>query len=162
MLKTTKKEIRSRCPRRIVDKERIQEQESILAKKDLAIREVLRQTEQVNEEIKSNIIANVESILMPIVEKLEINNGSNHYIQLLRKSLQEITLNFGTKLSDKKSKLTPREIEICNMIRNGLANKEISALLNVNIRTTEKHRAHIRKKLSINKNDNLLSFLQTL
>ncbi len=99
---------------------------------------------------------------MPIVEKLEINNGSSYYIQLLQNNLQEVTSTFGAKLSDNKTNLTPREIEICDMIRNGLTTKEISMLLHISIRTTEKHRAHIRKKFCINKNNNLLSFLQSL
>ncbi len=162
MTKTTKKEIRVLRPRRANDKKRQREQKKALAQKDLAIREVLKQIEQVNDEIKSNIIAKVENTLMPIVEKLEINNGSSYYIQLLQNNLQEVASTFGARLSDNKTNLTPREIEICDMIRNGLSTKEISMLLHISIRTTEKHRAHIRKKLRINKNNNLLSFLQSL
>ncbi len=162
MDKTKQKEMRSSKLRRVDDKKRLREQKSILAQKDLAIREVLKQIEQVNEEVKSNIIANVENILMPIVQKLEVNEGSYYYIQLLRNNLHEMTSTFGVKLSDRKTKLTPREIEICDMIRNGLTNKEIASLLRISIRTIEKHRANIRKKLDINKDDNLLSFLQSL
>ncbi len=162
MGKTKQKEMRSSNLRRVDDKKRLREQKSILAQKDLAIREVLKQIEQVNEEVKSNIIANVENILMPIVQKLEVNEGSYYYIQLLRNNLHEMTSTFGVKLSDRKTKLTPREIEICDMIRNGLTNKEIASLLRISIRTIEKHRTNIRKKLDINKDDNLLSFLQSL
>ncbi len=162
MDKTKQKEMRSSSLRRVDDKKRLREQKSILAQKDLAIREVLKQIERVNEEVKSNIIANVENILLPIVQKLEVNDGSYYYIQLLRNNLHEMTSTFGVKLSDKKTKLTPREIEICDMIRNGLTNKEIASLMRISIRTIEKHRTNIRKKLDINKDDNLLSFLQSL
>ncbi len=162
MHKTTKKEIRSPNPRRFDDKRRSLEQKNALEQKDVAIREVLRQIERVNEELKNNIIVHVENILIPILQKLELNERSHYYIQLLRNNFQEMTSSFGAKLSDEKTKITPREIEICDMIRTGFTKKEISTLLHISERTTEKHRANIRKKMNINKNDNLLSFLKTL
>ncbi len=162
MSKNKNKEFRSSYPRRSDDKKRIREQKNIIDQKDVTIREAIRQIDLAQEEVRNNVIANVESILLPIVQKLEINNGSRHYIQLLRNNLQEMASAFGTKLSDGKTKLTSREIEICVMIRNGLTNKEIAMLLNVTIRTTEKHRAHIRKKLCIKRNDSLPLFLKEI
>jgi DNA-binding NarL/FixJ family response regulator len=93
-----------------------------------------------------------------------LKKESCKYVQLLQKNLQELTSSFGVKLIDKKAKLTSREIEICNMVKNGLTSKEIACLLNVSLRTTEKHRYNIRKKLCIsnNKDINLNSFLKTL
>ncbi|MHC4268946.1 MAG: helix-turn-helix transcriptional regulator [Planctomycetota bacterium] len=162
MRKPTQKEIRSPFPRRVDDKNRLLEQKSVLEQKDLVIKEILRQIERGSEDIRKNIISNVENLLLPIVQNLELKGVSYFYIQLLRDNLQELTSTFGAKLSDKEIKLTPREIEICNMIRNGSTNKEISILLNISSRTTEKHRANIRKKLNISKEYNLLSFLKAL
>lgn len=162
MNKTAHKESRSPYPRRIDDKRRLLKQKIVLDQKDLAIREVLKQIELEKKDIKSNIIANVENMLMPIIHKLELKGESNYYIQLLRNNLQDLLSSFGVKLSDKKTKLTPREIEICNMVRSGITSKEISTLLNISSRTIEKHRANIRKKLNISKDCNLLSFMKTL
>lgn len=162
MQKTTQREIRSQHPRRIDDKKKLIEQKSILDQKNMAIREVLSQIERGREEIKSNVVANVENLLMPILQKLELKGDSYHYVQLLKNNLKELTSSFGAKLSVKNSNLTPKEIEICNMIRNGITNKEISTLLNISKRTTEKHRTNIRRKLSVNKDYNLLTFLRTL
>jgi DNA-binding NarL/FixJ family response regulator len=111
----------------------------------LTISEVLRQIERGREEIKSNVVANVENLLMPILQKLELKKDSCQYVQLLKNNLIELTSSFGAKLSYKKSNLTPKEIEICNMIRNGLTNKEISTLLNISKRTIEKHRSNIER-----------------
>jgi DNA-binding CsgD family transcriptional regulator len=59
--------------------------------------------------------------------------------------------------------LTPREIEICNMVKSDITSKEISKLLNISPQTIVKHRKNIRKKLGIsNKNINLTSFLHEL
>ncbi|MGA1825533.1 MAG: helix-turn-helix transcriptional regulator [bacterium] len=60
-------------------------------------------------------------------------------------------------------RLTLREIEICNLIKNGLSSKEISNLLYISLPTAEKHRNNIRKKLGIvKKNINLSSYLQNI
>jgi len=162
MQKPTQSRTRSQNPRRMDDKKRLIDHKRVLEQKDLTISEVLRQIERGREEIKSNVVANVENLLMPILQKLELKEDSCQYVQLLKNNLKELTSSFGAKLSYKKSNLTPKEIEICNMIRNGLTNKEISTLLNITKRTIEKHRSNIRKKLSVKKDYNLLTFLRTL
>ena len=142
----------------------LQEQKKVLEQKNIALREVFEQVERGKEEIKNNVIANVENLLLPVIQKLVTERKSCNYVQLLRKNLQELTSSFGAKLIDKKAKLTYREIEICNMVKNGLTSKEIADFLNTSLRTAEKHRANIRRKLCIiNKKDiNLGAYLQTL
>jgi len=141
----------------------LQEQKEALENKNIALSEILGQIEIEKKQIKDNVIANAENLLLPIIEKLSLEEGLNKYVQLLQKNLLELTSSFSTKLSDKKLKLTSREIDICNMIKNGLTSKEIAGLLNISLQTIEKHRSHIRKKLGIvNEKLNLSSVLKTL
>ncbi len=59
--------------------------------------------------------------------------------------------------------LTPREIEICDMIKNGISGKGIAGIINISHGTIERHRNNIRRKLGIkNRKINLSSFLKTL
>ncbi len=143
--------------------ELLQKQKKDLEFKNIALREVLGQIELEKKLVKDNVIANAEKLLLPIIEKIRLKGESRKYIKLLRKGLKELTSSFGAKLTEKEAKLTSREIEICNMIKNGLVSVEIADLLNLSLRTIEKHRAHIRKKLGIaKKGANLVSFLKTL
>ncbi len=113
--------------------------------------------------IKDDILANVDEVLMPILKKLKLKGASRKYTNLLRQNLEDLTSAFGRKISEKRLKLSPREIEICDMIKNGLSSKEISGLLAVSPQTVEKHRKNIREKLGIsNKGVNLTTFLQQL
>jgi PAS domain S-box-containing protein len=140
-----------------------QEQKKALEQKNIALSEVLGQIELEKKQIKDNIISNAENLLLPIIQKLRLKGESRKYIQLLLKNLQELTSSFGTRLTEKETKLTSREIEICNMVKNGLTSKEIASLLNISFLTIEKHRINIRRKLGIiNKDTNLTSFLKTL
>lgn len=45
--------------------------------------------------------------------------------------------------------LTPREREVLQLIAEGKANKEIAQIMNIDIKTVEAHKHHIRKKLEI-------------
>ncbi|MBC8551448.1 MAG: PAS domain-containing protein [Candidatus Brocadiales bacterium] len=141
----------------------LQEQKKILEQKNIALNEILGQIEIEKKQIKDNVMANAENLLLPIIQKLRLKGESRKYVKLLRTNVQELTSSFGTKLTEKEAKLTSREIEICNMIKNGLTNKEIANLLNITLGTIERHRANIRSKLGVvNKNINLSSFLRTL
>jgi len=141
----------------------LQEQKIVLEQKNIALNEILGQIELEKKQIQNNVIANAENLLLPIIQKLKLKGESCRYVLLLQKNLEALTSSFGVKLSDKKTRLSAREIEVCNMIKHSFTSKEIAALLNVSLRTVEKHRINIRTKLGItNKEINLSSYLQTL
>jgi len=134
-----------------------------LEQKNIALREVLGQVEIEKQRIIDNVIANAENLLLPTILRLGLAGGSRQHARLLQKNLEELTSSFGAKLADKKSRLTSREIEICNMIKNGLTSKEMAEILNSALLTVEKHRNNIRNKLGItNKKISLFSVLRTL
>ena len=103
--------------------------------------------------------------MLPALKKLR-RKGSpldKKYIDILEKSLKSLTSSFGRNVSEKKFKLSPREVEVANLIKSGISGKEISAMLNISFKTVETHRNKIRKKLDIlNKDINLTTYLQTL
>lgn len=141
----------------------LQEQKKSLERKNIALGEVVEQIGYEKRKLKDDIIINIETLLLPTIQKLKISKESRKYVALLQKNLQELTSSFGAKLSEIGTKLTSREIEICDMVKNGLANKEIASLSNISLVTIKRHRANIRKKLGINNKDiNLFSFLKAL
>ena len=54
--------------------------------------------------------------------------------------------------------LTPREREVIKMIGEGYQNKEIAAMLNVAVKTVEKHRANIMDKLDLHNASGLTAY----
>jgi len=84
------------------------------------------------------------------------------YIEMIRTNLEEITSPFISKLSFSYHSMTPTEIAICNMIRNGIRTKEIAEMRSVSEATINRHREKIRRKLKLTNQDvNLASFLQS-
>ena len=48
-----------------------------------------------------------------------------------------------------EAELTPREAEVLQLIAEGFANKQMAAELGISVKTIEKHRQHVMKKLGI-------------
>ena len=88
---------------------------------------------------------------------------SEVYIEQHHEALENLASSYGQKIADTRVKLTPREIEVCNLVKRGIANKEIARLLNIALHTVEKHRRMARKKLGLtNKGINLHTYLNSL
>jgi len=135
-----------------------------LQETNAALRTVLTRIEEEKQNIYMNVQSNVEKILMPILHALtlELPIIQRKYVDMLRTNLEEITSPFINHLSRKFLSLTPTEIKICNMIRNGLRTKEIAQIQGVSDATINRHREHIRQKLEIiNKEINLTTYLQS-
>ncbi|PKK84464.1 MAG: hypothetical protein CVT49_03825 [candidate division Zixibacteria bacterium HGW-Zixibacteria-1] len=136
-----------------------------LESKNTALKEVLNQIETEKRNIKLQIAANIDRVIIPAIQRLRENCGDRlrKHVDNLESSLKTISAPYIEKLRKDYSQLSPRELEICDMIKKGLMSKDISELLNVSVLTVHKHREMIRKKLGIkNKEVNLSSFLQSL
>jgi DNA-binding CsgD family transcriptional regulator len=135
-----------------------------LQESNTAMRVILARIEQEKEEIHQDIKTNVEKILMPILQALgsQLPPTQKKYTEMLQTNLEEITSPFISHLSSSYHSLTPTEIAICNMIRNGLRTKEIAQIRGVSAATINRHREHIRRKLKItNSEANLATYLQS-
>jgi DNA-binding CsgD family transcriptional regulator len=144
-------------------------QQLILERKALqeantALRLVLARIEQEKQEIHRDIKMNVDKILMPILNALtlQLPPTQRKYLEMLQTNLEEITSPFISRLSFSYHSMTPTEIAICNMIRNGMRTKEIAEMRHVSEATINRHREKIRRKLMLTNQDvNLASFLQS-
>lgn len=140
---------------------KLREQKLALEQKNIALGEIIAQIEIEKRKIKDDIAANASAILSPILEKLKTDKSTEKYIDLLRHHIEELTSSLSGRLMNMGAKLTAREVEICNMIKGGLSNRDISNLLGVSNQTVEGHRKNIRKKLGLtNKGINLTSYLR--
>jgi DNA-binding CsgD family transcriptional regulator len=143
----------------------LQTEREALKQKNIALSEVLHQIEAEKNNIKHQIATNVQRILLPTLAKLRRRGTGieKQYLNLLENNLREITSPFLDTFAHKYSMLSTMELEVCNLVRNGLSSKEIADLLCISILTVHRHREFIRKKIGIiNKKINLESYLKNL
>ena len=82
------------------------------------------------------------------------------YLSILETNLINIISPFLRNMTLKHFNLTPREIQVANLVKNGKSSKEIAQLLNLSTRAIEFHRENIRQKLDLkNRKANLQSSL---
>jgi DNA-binding CsgD family transcriptional regulator len=113
-------------------------------------------------EAERQIALAVRSKVMPVIESLCANKQfqSCAELDMLLAYLHDITsgLSEGMKAS---FLLSPTELRIAAMIKNGLSNSEIASQLFISESTVKTHRKNIRRKLNLRDSKiNLRSYLQ--
>ncbi|MFH0784893.1 MAG: PAS domain S-box protein [Pseudomonadota bacterium] len=144
--------------------------EEALLKSEQHYRELSRvlskQREIDKEEISQVFQQNVDQLVLPFFCKLRKNNTSssqNKILESIENNLRQIHSPSAHRITALFSKLTPAEIQVANLIKNGHSSKEIASLLNISEKTVYTHRRNIRKKSGINNQKiNLQTILQQL
>ena len=131
-----------------------------------ALRVLLKQREEDKEDLEGRLLANVKELVLPYVDKLKnsrLDSDQMTLAAILESNIKEIISPFATKLSSRFLNLTPTEIQVASLIKDGKTSKEIAVLLNASENTVRSHRFHIRSKLGIKKKKvNLKSYLKSL
>jgi|GEM_PF-2469114 PAS domain S-box-containing protein len=110
----------------------------------------------------------VEGTVLPFLKRLKgasTDRNQTRLITILETNLEQLVKFYGrdTSLSSVYQKLTPAEIQVASMVRQGLSTKLIATTLNLSAGTIGIHRKHIRKKLDLDSKEiNLYSYLTSL
>ncbi len=145
----------------------LQEQASRLEHKNIALREVLSQIEAEKDEIFRTTRAYIETFVQPYLHELRAANALSSEdatrVSLAQEGLRTLLAGGSEQVISSLAMLSPREIEVCGLIRNGLTTKQIASFLHITEKTVERHRNTIRKKLELTGSGiNLTTHLRSL
>ncbi len=82
----------------------------------------------------------------------EVQTGKTFFGSFFTKRLARHDREMGVRagqLKKKIAKLTPRELEVLQLVAEGKTNKETASELGISIKTVEKHREHLSAKLDL-------------
>jgi len=134
-----------------------------LEETNTALRVLLGQRNEDKEELQKNILYNVEQLIMPFIKDLENAPLSPRHaaaVNIIKSNLNDIISPFYREVSSDFSRLTPRQIKVINLIKEGRTTREIADILCVSKATVDFHRDRIRRKMGLSrKKINLASFL---
>lgn len=131
-----------------------------------ALKVLLAQRDRDKEDFEEKIIINLKSLVLPYLERLRnglLSPEQRVYIDVALANINDLFSAFGSRLSSQSFGLTPRELEIADLVKHGKSNKDIAQTLCISTRSVETHRRSIRRKLGIQgKGVNLRSYLSSL
>jgi len=146
--------------------EELFQQKRMLEESNVALKVLLEHREKDRRELEKNVLVNVRKLVMPYLEELSFRNldqRSQNLLEIVHQRLEEIISPFLNRLTSMNRLLTPREIDVAALVREGKTSKEIAGLLNISVSAVDFHRKKIRQKLKLtNEKSNLRSYLLSL
>jgi DNA-binding CsgD family transcriptional regulator len=154
-----------------------EELRELLYKKELELEALATQIDKLNsgveilliknkefkKRIEEDLLSNIREFVLPYLERLKkcgLSGTQKALVNCMETGLKNITSPLIRRLSSKFVNLTPMEIQVANLVKQGKTNKEIADLLCLSINTILTHRSKVRVKLGLkHKNINLRSCL---
>jgi len=164
-LKTTAKELKYRQEELLSHKSELEKVNKELLETNKAISVLARNIDKNRQETENTIAKTISSRIMPIIEDLRKTNTSDSIhsgLDILATHLQTLSSELIGDMNIMVY-LTPTEMRVATMIKNGLTSRDIAKKLYISLHTTKTHRRNIRKKLNVqNSSINLASYLRSL
>jgi DNA-binding CsgD family transcriptional regulator len=131
-----------------------------------ALKVLLKQRDEDKRELEEVFLRNIRELVLPNLEKVQqFVSGSygKTLLEIVESRLSNITSPFLQRLSNVQSLLTPQEIQVAVLIKEGKTSKEIAQILHVSLTTIQFHRRNLRNKLDLKRTKtNLRSHLLSL
>jgi PAS domain S-box-containing protein len=131
-----------------------------------ALRVIFKSRREDQEYLEARLQKNINELVIPYITKLEnynLDERSRSYLAILKSNLQDIVSPFLNNICSGYKDLTPTEIAVVVMVRNGIKSKNIADLLGVSVGTVDTHRNNIRRKFGLKKGKtNLRSYLLSI
>ena len=146
--------------------EELIEQKQSLEEANIAMKVLLKQREEDKLELEKKVLNNVKDLVLPYVEKLKnsrMKSKDRTLVEIIDTHLQDIISPLLQRFSNAKILLTPQEMQVASLVKDGKTSKEIADVLNVSETTINFHRKNLRVKFGLrNKRTNLRSYLLSI
>jgi DNA-binding CsgD family transcriptional regulator len=146
--------------------EELIEQKQSLEETNIAMKVLLKQREEDKLELEKKVLNNVKDLVLPYVEKLKnsrLKAKDRTLVEIIDNHLQDIISPLLQRFVNARILLTPQEMQVASLVKDGKTSKEIADVLNVSETTVNFHRKNLRVKFGLrNKRTNLRSYLLSI
>lgn len=156
--------IRQELEQRVKERTReLEKKAKNLEEVNTALKVLLKRLDEDKNVLEEKVLFNTQQLIEPYLERLKkgrLTETQKNLLDILESNLNDIVSPFARGISNSFMKLTPTEIQVANLIRQGKATKDIANLMNLAVKTIEFHRENIRTKIGIkNRKINLRTYL---
>lgn len=114
---------------------------------------------QLNGLIDNNLAQTKRTQVEQLVNKINKELKNEKFQQVFDEYFDDVHQDFISRLKEKHPELSPRELRLCAYLKMNLSTKEIAPLMNISIRGVEIGRYRLRKKLDLDREENLIDYL---
>jgi len=143
--------------------EELFEQKQSLEEANIALKVLLKQREADKQELEKKVLTNVKDLVLPYVEKLKnprLKPRDKILVEIIETHLNDVISPLLQRFANAKILLTPQEMQVANLVKDGRTSKEIADILNVSEATVNFHRKNLRLKFGLtHQRTNLRSYL---
>jgi PAS domain S-box-containing protein len=146
----------------LVREQELKDKARDLEEMNTALRVLLKKREDDRIELEEKIQFNAEQLIEPYLDglkKTQLSSRQATLLEIIENNFDEIISPFARNFASIKYRLTPQEVKIASLIRQGQTTQSIAELMGLSIRTIEFHRTKIRNKLGLNKTASLQAYL---
>lgn len=172
-LERTNQELRYEIQNRKQAERKLRERENELEIKtenlneiNAALKVLLKTRDEDKIEFEERVLYNVKELIMPYLAKLGksgLEKKQKVLFEILESNLKDIISPFSRRMTSTFLRLTPKELQIANLVKQGKTSKDIAAIIGISSRTVETHRKNLRDKIGIgNKKANLRTYLLSI
>ena len=144
----------------------LNDQKQGLEEANVALKVLLKQREEDKRDLEKRFLTNVKGLVLPYVEKLksaQLKAKDKTLVEIIDTHLQDIIMPLMQNLTNANILLTPQEMQVATLVKDGKTSKEIADILIVSEATVNFHRKNLRVKFGLtNKQTNLRSYLMSL
>lgn len=165
-------EVRERKERRVAEEELKKREKALELKSqsledaNTALKVLLQHRDEDKAALEEQVLTNVRKLVLPYLENLKhlnLNENQAAQLNMAKENLKKIVSPFLRNLGSSYLGLTPREIQVANLVKEGKTTKEMTEILNISATAVDFHRKNLRSKFGIkNKKTNLMAFLSSL
>ena len=145
---------------------KLQEQKQSLEEANIALKVLLKRREEDRFELERRVLSNIKDLVMPYVDKLKLaplKSGDKVLVEMIDRHLQDIISPLLQKLANINIILTPQEVQVAALVKDGKTSKEIADILSISDATVNFHRKNLRSKFGLkNRQVNLRTYLLSL
>jgi len=145
---------------------KVHERTVSLEETNIAMKVLLEARNDDRVDLGRRLLSHVNNLILPYLERLRssgLPEPQSTHLEIAESNLREIIAPFTEHAGVRMKALTPAEIQVADLVRQGKTSKDIAGLLNLSAETVDTHRKNIRRKLGLRrKKTNLRTFLASM
>ena len=144
----------------------LNEQAQSLEESNIALKVLLNQRDLDRQALERKVLSNVKGLVFPYVEKLKtarLKPRERTLVEIIDTHLQDIISPLLQNIANADILLTPQEMHIAALVKDGRSSKEIAEILHISEATVSFHRKNLRIKFGLqSRRVNLRSYLLSM